>query len=168
LKKFDPDTPCSLTYRRKLVMEKLRRLAVLISLLTAVVSVAGGQVKSKISADNEIETVVTTFHVRDGKEAEMSKLIQRAWDTYNKFGMVLPEPNIVARGTDNSGKLFFMEILSWKNHDVPDTAPAEVQAIWAEMEALCEKREGHRGIEFHEVQIDGGRPDATRRRTTRK
>lgn len=149
-------------------MVKLRKLAVLISLLTAIVSVAGAQDKSKSSADKEIETVVTTFLVRDGKEAEMSKLIQKAWDTYNKFGLVLPEPNIVVRGTDNSGKLFFIEIFSWRDHDVPDNAPAEVQAIWAEMEVLCEKREGHRGIEFHEVQIDGGRPDATRRTSTRK
>ncbi|MDX6713054.1 MAG: hypothetical protein QOH96_4070 [Blastocatellia bacterium] len=149
-------------------MKIIRRLALLISLLTLITSLTGAQNKSNIAAGSEPETVVTTFHVKDGKEAEMSELIQRAWKTYNKLGMVLQQPNIIAHGTDDAGKLFYIEILSWKNQDTPDNAPAEVKAIWAEMEALCEKREGHRGIVFSEVQIDSAQPDTTRRKTARK
>jgi hypothetical protein len=149
-------------------MKIIRRLALLISLLTLITSLTGAQKKSNIAADSEPETVVTTFHVKDGKEAEMSELIQRAWKTYNKLGMVLQQPNIIAHGTDDAGKLFYIEILSWKNQDTPDNAPPEVKAIWAEMEALCEKREGHRGIVFNEVQIDSAQPNITRRKTARK
>ena len=149
-------------------MKIIRRLALLISLLTLITSLTGAQKKSNIAADSEPETVVTTFHVKDGKEAEMSELIQRAWKTYNKLGMVLQQPNIIVHGTDDAGKLFYIEILSWKNQDTPDNAPPEVKAIWAEMEALCEKREGHRGIVFNEVQIDSAQPDTSRRKTARK
>ncbi len=148
-------------------MKIVRRLVLLTSLLMVTTFLAGAQNKSNIAADSKPETVITTFHVKDGKDAEMSKLIQRAWNTYDKFGMVLPQPNIIAHGIDDAGKLFFIEILSWKNHDAPDNAPAEVQAIWAEMETLCEKRDGHRGIEFHEVHIDGGANKDIRRKSAR-
>jgi len=56
-------------------------------------------------------------------------------------------------GEDDAGKVYFIEILMWKDHDKPDNAPPDVTAIWAQMEALCEKRDGHRGIEFHEVRV---------------
>jgi hypothetical protein len=148
-------------------MKIVRRLALLTSLIVVTTLLVGAQNKSNIAADGEPETVITTFQVKDGKEAEMSKLIQRAWKTYNKLGMVLQQPNIIAHGTDDAGKLFFIEILSWKSQDTPDNAPAEVKAIWAEMEALCEKRDGHRGIEFHEVHIDSGASKYTRRKSTR-
>lgn len=139
-------------------MNSIRKAAVCVSLLATLAITAEAQQEPKVDADNEPETVVTTFHVKDGKEAEMAKLLVRAWDTYNKFGMVLPQPNLIVHGTDDANKLFFVEILSWKNHDAPDHAPQEVQAIWNEMQAMCEKRDGHRGIEFFEVHIDNGPP----------
>jgi two-component system, LytTR family, sensor kinase len=33
----------------------------------------------------------------------------------------------------------------------------EVQAVWGQMTALCEKRDGHRRIEFYEVKVVGQR-----------
>jgi hypothetical protein len=40
-----------------------------------------------------------------------------------------------------------------ENHDAPDHVPADVKALWAKLEDLCEKRDGHRGIEFVEMEI---------------
>lgn len=110
--------------------------------------------KGKAAAPkSETETVITTFRVKQGKEAEFSKVLAKAWPTYHRFGMVLDTPHIVLRGLDESGKTYFVEILTWKDHDAPDNAPAEVSAIWNEMGPLCEPRLGRPGIEFPEVQI---------------
>jgi hypothetical protein len=121
------------------------------SLMLAGVAVAQDKGKQKPKA--ETETVHTTFLVKDGKEAEFQKVYEKAWSTYQKFGMVLTKPHMLMRGEDEAGKIYFIEILTWKDHDKPDNAPAEVKAIWAQMEALCERRDGHRGIEFEEVRV---------------
>ena len=57
------------------------------------------------------------------------------------------------KGVDEAGKTYFVEILTWKDHEAPDHASEEIRAIWAQLEAFCEPRLGHRGIEFPEVQI---------------
>jgi hypothetical protein len=111
------------------------------------------QDKGKKQPKVETETVHTTFLVKDGKEAEFQKVYEKAWSAYQKFGMVLTKPHMLLRGEDEAGKIYFIEILTWKDHDKPDNAPAEVKAIWAQMEALCERRDGHRGIEFEEVRV---------------
>lgn len=67
--------------------------------------------------------------------------------------MVLDIPRLVTRGKDDTGKTYFVEILTWKSPDAPDHAPKEIQAIWSNLEALCEAGDGHRVIEFPEVQI---------------
>lgn len=59
----------------------------------------------------------------------------------------------MAPPANDAGKVYFIEILTWKDHDKPDNAPPEVTSIWAQMEALCERRDGHRGIEFYEVRV---------------
>lgn len=114
---------------------------------------ANAQNKGKKQAKVDTETVHTTFLVKDGKEAEFQKVYEKAWAAYRKFGMVLAKPHMLMRGEDEAGKIYFIEILTWKDHDKPDNAPPEVKAIWAQMEALCERRDGHRGIEFEEVRV---------------
>jgi hypothetical protein len=114
---------------------------------------AFAQVKGGGRSDVDTETVYTTFRVIPGKEAEFAKVLAKAWPTYHRLGMVLARPHLVLSGTDDAGKPYFIEILTWKDHDAPDHAPAEVQAIWDQMTALCEKRDGHRRIEFYEVKI---------------
>ncbi len=109
--------------------------------------------QKKIEALSGTETVVATYRVKEGKEAEFSRLIAKAWPTYHRLGMVLDRPHIVLRGADESGKMYFIEILTWKSRGVLDNAPAEVTAIWDQMQPLCEERLGHRGIEISEVQI---------------
>lgn len=114
---------------------------------------AFAQGTEKVKPKDDTETVYTTFYVMQGKEAEFLKVLERAWPTYDKHGMVLKEPHLILSGMDGNGKPYFIEILTWKDHDAPDHAPADVQAIWDQMTALCERRDGHRRIEFYEVQI---------------
>lgn len=102
---------------------------------------------------DDTETVYTTFYVVPGKEDEFWKVLERAWPTYYKHGMVLKSPHLILRGADDSGRPYFIEILTWKDHEAPDHAPADVQAIWDQMNALCERRDGRRRIEFYEVKI---------------
>jgi quinol monooxygenase YgiN len=104
-------------------------------------------------ANPDTETVIDRFQVKPGKEADFLKVLQTHWPTLRRLNMVLETPHVVLRGEDDEHKTYFIEVLTWKDHDTPDHAPPEVLAIWKEMEALCERRLGHRGIEFHEVQV---------------
>ncbi len=89
--------------------------------------------------DDQPETVLVTFHVQAGHEEEMKKILADAWQTYTRLDMVLPQPHIILQGSEN-GRPYFVEILTWQNHDIPDHMPAEVQAIWKRMGAICERR----------------------------
>ena len=102
-------------------------------------------------AVEEPETVMVTFHVRAGKAEELNRLLTRAWATYRHLGMVLSQPHLVARSTE--GDATFFELLSWKHHGVPDSAPSEVRDLWNQMEAICEPREGQPGINIVEVKL---------------
>ena len=102
---------------------------------------------------DDTETVHTTFYVIPGKEAEFANVLKKAWPTYHKLGMVLATPHLILSGNDDQGRPYFIEILRWKDHDAPDHAPKEVTDIWDQITALCEKRDGHRRIEFYEVKI---------------
>src|SRR5215472_4340588 len=101
----------------------------------------------------DTETVLVTHRVQEGKEKEYEKLLELEWSTLRRLGMVLERPHVVLRGTDESGRTIFVEVLTWKDHDTPDNAPPEVEQIWKELEARAEKRLGHRGIEFPEFTI---------------
>ena len=102
---------------------------------------------------DDSETVIATYRVKEGKEAEFQKVLEKAWPAYRKLGMALERPHLILRGVDEAKKTYFIEILTWKSHDAPDQASPEVRALWNQLEALCESRLGHRGIEFPEVEI---------------
>ena len=123
-----------------------------IVLLLMVADAAGAQQNTNPLKDDP-EIVVDTLHVKAGKEDELARVMARAWAAYRQYDMVLRQPHLLMRGVDDGGRPFLVEILTWKDHEAPDHAPAEVKKIWAEMEALCEKRDGRRGIEFYEVQM---------------
>jgi hypothetical protein len=129
------------------------RLRFLLILVVLLAFTARAQQQTNPIKDDPPETVVDTLHVRAGKEDELAKAMARAWAAYRTFDMVLPQPHLLMRGVDDAGRPFLVEILTWKDHAAPDHAPAEVQKIWVEMEALCEKRDGRRGIEFYEVRM---------------
>lgn len=99
------------------------------------------------------ETVLVTHRIREGKEAAYAEILAREWSALRRLGLVLERPHVVLSGTDESGKPILVEVLTWRDHDTPDNVPPEVGEIWKEMEALVERRLGHRGIEFPEFEI---------------
>ena len=105
-----------------------------------------------IAAESDPETVLVTYHVKAGKADELAKLIDRTWATYRRLGLVFAKPHMVMRGKDESGE-FMAEILPWKSHAAPDHAPAEVKALWDQMQLLCERRGDRDTIEIPEVEV---------------
>ncbi|HEV2289269.1 MAG TPA: hypothetical protein VGR81_09985 [Candidatus Acidoferrales bacterium] len=102
--------------------------------------------------DDQPETVLVTFHVQPGHEDEMKKVLADAWQAYTRLDMVLPQPHVILQGSEN-GRPYFVEILTWQNHDIPDHMPAEVQEIWKHMGAICEKRGDKPPIDGGEVRL---------------
>jgi hypothetical protein len=97
------------------------------------------------------ETVMVTYHVRAGKEADFQALLARAWQTYQNEKMVCAKPHLVVQEKESDGNSRFVEILTWIH--APDHAPESVKPIWSEEHALCEARNGKPDIEFSVVQI---------------
>jgi len=111
---------------------------------------AGAQPKAG-AADQE--TVLSTYHVRQGKEKAFEEVLERTWGVYRQLDAVLPAPHIVARSVDEQGRADYREIFTWRSADIPDHAPKEIRAAWAEMRALCEPRGGDGAIAFVELDI---------------
>jgi G:T-mismatch repair DNA endonuclease (very short patch repair protein) len=111
------------------------------------------QEKSDNPLKDDPETVLVTFHAKAGKEDELAKVLTKAGLAYRKLEMLLPLPRLVVRGADGADRAFFVEVMTWKDHNTPDHAPEEVKKIWSEMQALCEKRDGRPGIDIQEVHL---------------
>jgi hypothetical protein len=109
--------------------------------------------KKRVHAQNDTETVIATYRLKQGKEDDLLKLLAKHWSTIHRLGMVRDQPHLVLRGKDDSGKTFFVEILTWDDSETPDHAPTEVRAIWKDMEPLVEPRDGHPGIDYPEVRV---------------
>ena len=140
----------------------MRRTTLSILLLAAAAPFAGAAPKP--AETKPTETVVTTFRVKEGREAEFWDVLSKAWPLYRELGMVLDRPHLIVKGTDKEQKTYFIEVLTWKDEDAPDNAPPEVRKVWDRLEELCEPRLGHRGIEFPEVEVvlDGSAPSKKR------
>src|SRR5438034_999523 len=102
-------------------------------------------------AKTDPETVLISYHVKLGKEAELQAALSRAWKIYRSEHFVFAEPHIVIRESEDGNKTRFVEILTWVSRAIPEHAPKSVKAIWEQEELLCEERGGHYGIEPGEV-----------------
>jgi len=103
----------------------------------------------------ESETVMVTYHVQPGKEAEFEALLTRAWETYRSGHLVYSSPHVIVRDDDGEGKTKYVEIFTWSKS--PDHPPASVLSIWKQEQSLCESRDGRRGIEGGEVNLVTGK-----------
>jgi hypothetical protein len=110
------------------------------------------------AGDADPETVYIIFSVKRGREHEFQKVNSEAWAAYQRLGMVFNEPHVSVEGTDNDGQPYFVDIMTWRNHSIPDHVPPEIDALWAKMRDLCEKRAGRDGIDFTEVKLRSGQP----------
>jgi hypothetical protein len=99
------------------------------------------------------ETVLITYHVILGKETDLQELLARVWDAYGKDHLVLAQPHVVVRDKDGGDKPRFVEIFSWVSSEAPDHAPDSVKKLWDQMQACCEKRDDHQGLEGGEVEL---------------
>jgi len=98
------------------------------------------------------ETVLVTYHVKPGNEAEFEQVLWQTWKIYQGLHLVTAQPHTVIKTTEDNGKLRYVEIFTWISHAVPDHAPQPVIAAWARLTDLCENRDGHNGLEGGEVQ----------------
>ena len=107
-----------------------------------------------VSAKADSETVMITYHVQLGKEAEFQTLLAHAWKVYRGENLVYAQPHTVVRDTEDGDKARFVEIFTWVK--APDHPPGSVQAVWKQEQSLCEARSGHKGIEGGEVKLVTG------------
>ena len=107
------------------------------------------------AAKGDPETVLITYHVKPGKEAEFQDVLSRAWGIYRKEHLVFAQPHLIVQVKDggDTSRTAVTEIFTWVSHAAPDHAPASVKKIWDQMQSLCETRDGRRGIEGGEVDL---------------
>lgn len=99
------------------------------------------------------ETVLVTYRVMPGREAEFEQVLAQAWTIYRNEHLVRAWPHVILRDKEGGDRTAFIEIFTWVDHDAPDHPPKSVRDIWARMNELCEARFGHNGIEGGEVQL---------------
>ena len=124
------------------------------SALLLVALAAASRVALAAGGPKDPETVVVTFHVREGKEAEMEKLLREEhWPLLRRLSLVRESPHVLIRGKEVGDKPYFREVLTWRDHDTPDNAPPEVEAVWKRMYDFVEKRGSASAIEIEEVDL---------------
>jgi hypothetical protein len=94
------------------------------------------------------ETVIVTVRPKAGAEADLERVMVSHWATAQRLGLVLAEPHVRIQAKDADGKTYLVEIFTWRDEDIPDNAPAEIQAIWTDMTRLVEARNGRPGLEI--------------------
>lgn len=122
---------------------------------SVILSLAGCSTMNTGGAKDDSETVLVTYHVQSGKEADFQKLLSHVWDVYRSDGLVYAEPHVVVRNTEDGDKTYFTEVFTWAKS--PDHPPNDVMALWKQEGALCESRDGHRGIDGGEVELITGK-----------
>ncbi len=96
---------------------------------------------------------ICTYRIKKGKEDEFLGLLRRHWPTLRDLGLADEIPPPIFKGVEASGETFFVEILTWKDGEMPNRAhelPAVV-AVWGPMGMCCEARSGRPPMEFPQV-----------------
>ena len=101
-------------------------------------------------------TVICTYRVREGAQAEFLALLRKHWPTLHKAGLVTDTPAVHFEATaaqkpehGETGPTY-VEIYSWAGPESADLAHRmpEVMAVWEPMGALVEARGGRPSMEF--------------------
>lgn len=101
------------------------------------------------------ETVMVTYHIKPGMEAVFQDALGRAWAIYRKENLVFAEPRIVLQDLEGGDRtrVRVVEIFTWVSHAAPEHTPDSVKQLWAQMQSLCQARDGHGGLEGGEVEL---------------
>ncbi len=78
------------------------------------------------------------------------------------MNLVLGTTHVTLRGTEKDKTTYFIEVFTWRDADIPDAAPPEIQAIWNDMNAVVESRGGRPGLQITEVTVVAGQESLTR------
>jgi hypothetical protein len=144
--------PLTLTVGRDFTRENIfmRTTFLLLAVLSPVLI---GCSATRSSLKGHPETVLVTYHVQPGKEAEFLEVLSQAWELYRREHLVFAQPHIVVQDTEDGSKPRFAEVFTWSSRSIPAHAPESVKAIGKQEESLCEKRGEHNGIEPVEVEL---------------
>src|SRR2546430_349980 len=93
-------------------------------LLFAVLPLAfiGCSTTHRSAAKRDPETVLVTYRVKPGKEAEFQAVLSRAWEVYRSEHLVFAEPHVVIQDAENGGQPRFVEIFTWVSRSIPEHA----------------------------------------------
>jgi hypothetical protein len=130
----------------------LRSVSAVATLALAAATAWAEGVHAQPNAASTPETVMVTVQAKPGAEAALASVIARHWRTVRQLDLVSESPHLSLRGTDGGGT-YFVEIFTWRDRNIPEDAPAQVQAIWAEMNVLAESRGGALAIAIAPVAI---------------
>jgi hypothetical protein len=114
------------------------------------------------STDEVPETVMITYHAKSGSEDELARVIASHWSVARHLRLVRKEPHVTLRGSEGAGLTYFVEILTWRDGNIPDFAPPAIQKLWDQMNALVESRDGKPGLDFASVEVISDRSAASR------
>jgi hypothetical protein len=121
--------------------------------LSLILLTACSSTKAPQDRQHSPETVMVTYRVKTGMEPVLQDALARAWVIYRQEKLVFAEPHTIIQDQDGEGKTRIIEIFTWVNHAAPEHAPESVKQIWAQMQGLCEPRNGHSGLDGGEVGL---------------
>lgn len=84
------------------------------------------------------ETVIGMYYPKPGKQEEMLRILKN-------YGAVLTRLNLIVgthqlyRAETEGGNVYFVDIFTWRDENIPDNAPPEVKTVWAEMRANTDR-----------------------------
>jgi hypothetical protein len=124
------------------------RTDVALRIVLALLLVSAVTIPLLATATDIPETVIVTVRPKAGAEADLARVMADHWAICQRLNLVLAEPHVRIQAKDAEGKPYLVEIFTWRDEDIPDNAPAEIQAIWTEMNRLVEARQGRPGLEI--------------------
>src|SRR4029450_12376433 len=102
--------------------------------------------------DDDPETMMITLRPKAGAEAELKTVIAAHWDTARRLNLVLPEPHVTLELKDETRAIYYVDVFTWRDRDIPDSAPESIQKIWSDMNRLTAARDGRPGLDIREVK----------------
>jgi len=102
--------------------------------------------------DDGPETMMITLRPRAGAEAELKTVIAAHWDTARRLNLVRPEPHVTLELKDDARAIYYVDVFTWRDRDIPDNAPEAIQKIWNDMQRLTAPRDTRPGLDIREVK----------------
>jgi hypothetical protein len=133
-----------------LAFRRRTRLVVALMFIAAVGSSVASATRRGL--DVEPETVMITFRAKAGAEKDLARVIADHWAVAKRLDLVHDAPHVTLRMPDANGTATFVDIFTWRDAAIPDSAPQEIRAIWDAMNKLVESRGGRPGLEI--VMVD--------------